>query len=76
MSLLYLNAFLFVKLYDTVQVQSNTDVYSSFVTIYINPVITSCLIKVGLGGVRMLKIALLRSLAIRWLVIGALLLFI
>jgi len=30
----------FVKWYDTVEVQSNTEVYSSFVAIYINPVIT------------------------------------
>ncbi len=29
----------FVKRYDTVEVQSNTEVYSSFATIYINPVI-------------------------------------
>jgi len=27
-------------MYDTVEVQSNTKVYSSFVTIYTNPVIT------------------------------------
>ncbi len=29
----------FVKWYDTIEVQSNTEVYSSFATIYINPVI-------------------------------------
>ncbi len=31
--------FCFVKWYDTFQVQSNTEVYSSFASIYINPVI-------------------------------------
>jgi len=30
----------FVKWYDTVEDQSNTEVYSSFATIYINPDIT------------------------------------
>jgi len=30
----------FVKLYDTAQVQSNTEVYLSFATNHINPVIT------------------------------------
>jgi len=32
--------YIFVKSYDTVEVQANKEVYSSFATIYINPVIT------------------------------------
>jgi len=47
----------FAKWYDRVEVQLNTDVYSSFATIYINLVITVILIKVCLGGVRMLEVA-------------------
>jgi len=39
--------YLFVELYDIVQVQWNTEVYSSFVVIYINPDITVYLIKVA-----------------------------
>jgi len=34
----------FVKWYDTVQVQSKTQVYSSFVSIHINPAMNSFLI--------------------------------
>jgi len=37
------------------KVQSNTEVYSSFASIYINPVMYSYLIKVCLGGVRLWK---------------------
>jgi len=37
---------------DTVQVQLNTEVYSSFLNIYINPDIYRYLINVGLGRVR------------------------
>ncbi len=49
----------FVKWY--VEVQSNTEVYSSFQTIYIKYESSyySYLIKVGLGGVGMLEVTLL-----------------
>jgi len=40
----------FVKSYDNVQVQSNTEVYSSMGSIYINLVIIVIFIKVGLGS--------------------------
>jgi len=32
--------------------QSNTEVYSSFASIYTNPVICSCVVNIGLGSVR------------------------
>ncbi len=50
----------FVKWYDTVQVQANTEVFSSFAGIYINPGITvNYVIKIGLGSVRLWKKALI-----------------
>ncbi len=44
------NLKIFVKWNDTLQVQSNTEVYSLFLSIYIYTVIYSHLIVVGLGS--------------------------
>jgi len=46
----------FAKRYNTVEVQLNAKVYSSFETIYINPVITFILVSLTWVGVRMQEI--------------------